>query len=81
MVVTQRKDSKTLQNVITLMRKGAQTIQERDGATLIDVTRPNDIVMYQQYMGGFDHGDQHRVIGAGFANVAHFKKNGTKKLS
>ena len=25
-------------------------------------------------MGGVDHGDQHRVIGAGLANVAHFKK-------
>ena len=25
-------------------------------------------------MGGVDRGDQHRVVGAGFANVAHFKK-------
>ena len=25
-------------------------------------------------MGGVDRGDQDRVIGAGFANVAHFKK-------
>ena len=25
-------------------------------------------------MGGVDCGDQHRVVGAGFANVAHFKK-------
>ena len=25
-------------------------------------------------MGGGDRGDQHQVIGAGFANVAHFKK-------
>jgi len=25
-------------------------------------------------MGGVDRGDQHRVMGAGFSNVAHFKK-------
>ena len=25
-------------------------------------------------MGGVDRGDQHRVMGAGFANVVHFKK-------
>ena len=25
-------------------------------------------------MGGVDRGDQHRVMGAGFANVSHFKK-------
>ena len=25
-------------------------------------------------MDGVDRGDQHRVMGAGFANVAHFKK-------
>ena len=25
-------------------------------------------------MGGVDKGDQHRVMGASFANVSHFKK-------
>ena len=25
-------------------------------------------------MGGVDRGDQHRIVGAGFSNVAHFKK-------
>ena len=25
-------------------------------------------------MDWFDRGDQHRVVGVGFANVAHFKK-------
>ena len=29
-------------------------------------------------MGGVDGGDQHRVIGAGFANVDHFKKRDKK---
>ena len=74
MIITRWKDSKILRTVSTVMCKGAQTIQRRNGATLIDVTCPNDIVMYQKYMGGVDRGDQHRVVGAGFANVAHFKK-------
>ena len=74
MVITQWKNSKTLQTVSTVMRKGAQTIQQRNGATLIDVTCPNDIVMYQHFMGGVDCGDQHRVISACFANVAYLKK-------
>ena len=80
MIITRWKDSKTLQTVSTVMCKGAQTIQRRNGATLINVTCPNDIVMYQTYMGGVDRGDQHRVVGAGFVNVAHFKK-WYKKLS
>jgi len=29
---------------------------------------------FQYAMGGVDRGDQHRVMGAGFSNVAHFKK-------
>ena len=40
----------------------------------------SDIVKYQTYMDGVDRGDQHRVMGAGFANSAH-SKNGTKKYS
>ena len=74
MVITQWKDSKTLQTVSTVMCKDAQTIQCRNGSTIIDVTCPNDIVMYQNNMGDVDHGDQHKVIGSSFDNVAHFKK-------
>ena len=62
------------------MCKGAKIIQCRNGSTIIDVTCLNDIVTYQNNMGGVNHGDQHRVIGAGFDNVAHFK-NSTKMLS
>ena len=56
------------------MEKGVSTVQRRTGANLIQVPCPNDIQQYQKYMGGVDRGDQHRVIGAGFSNVAHFKK-------
>ena len=74
MVITRWKDSKILQTVSTVMIKGCQTIQRRNGAKILDVVCPNDIVMYQKHMGGVDRGDQHRLTGAGFANVAHFKK-------
>ena len=74
MVITRWKDSKKLQTVSTVMKSGTQVVQRRNGANIIDVTCPNDIVLYQQNMGGVDRGDQHRMIGAGFSNVAHFKK-------
>ena len=55
------------------MDKGMQTSIRRTGSKIIEVTCPSDIVRYQQYMGGVDRGNQHHVMGAGFANVvAHF---------
>ena len=80
MIITWWQVSKTLQTARTMMCKDAQIIQCRNGSTIIDVTCLNDIIMYQNNMGGVNHGDQLRVIGAGFANVAHFK-NSTKTLS
>ena len=74
MVITRWKDSRILQTVSTIMKPGIKTITRRVGSDLIDVTCPSDIVEYQNYMDGVDRGDQHRVMGAGFANVAHFKK-------
>ena len=74
MVATRWKDSKTLQVVSTVMKKGIDEVQRRTGSKLINVKCPNDIIMYQKNMGGVDRGDQHRVMGAGFANVSHFKK-------
>ena len=74
MIITRWKDSKNLQTVSTVMKPGSQKVIRRQGANLIEVTCPNDIVLYQQHMGGVDRGDQHRMVGAGFANVAHFKK-------
>ena len=56
------------------MKPGSQTITRRQGEKLIEVECPNDIVLYQKNMGGVDRGDQHRMVGEGFANVAHFKK-------
>ena len=74
MVITRWKDSKILQTVSTVMKSGVSEVSRRTGATVVKVRCPNDIILYQQYMDGVDRGDQHRVVGAGFANVAHFKK-------
>ena len=74
MVITRWKDSKILQTISTVMKSGVSEVSRRTGATVIKVQCPNDIILYQQYMDGVDRGDQHRVVGAGFANVAHFKK-------
>lgn len=74
MVITRWKDSKVLQTVSTIMTKGLTSVKRRTGSNQIDVIVPKDIQKYQQYMGGVDRGDQHRVMGAGFSNVAHFKK-------
>ena len=74
LVVTRWKDSKILQTLSTTMKSGIETVTRRVGANIVNVKCPADIVQYQQNMGGVDQGDQHRVMGAGFANVAHFKK-------
>ena len=74
MVMTRWKDSKILQIISTVMQPGIGEVRRRQGATVLRVKCPNDVIMYQNNMGGVDRGDQHRVVGAGFANVAHFKK-------
>ena len=74
MVITRWKDSRALQVVSTIMAKGIGDVQRRVGRDKVTVRCPNDIIQYQKHMGGVDRGDQHRVVGAGFANVAHFKK-------
>ena len=74
MIITRWKDSKNLQTVSTVMKHGTQMVKRRNDANLLDVECPNDIVLYQQNMGGVDRGDQHRTVGARFSNVAHFKK-------
>jgi len=75
MVITRWKDSKVLQNISTVMiTKGLISITRRTVPKQIDVVVPNDVEKYQNYMGGVDRGDQHRVMGAGISNVAHFKK-------
>ena len=60
------------------MKFGVSEVSRRKGATVVKVRCPNDIILYQQYMDGVDRRDQHRVVGAGFANVAHFKKRYNK---
>lgn len=41
---------------------------------------PSDIVEHQMHMDGVDMGDQHRAMGAGFANVVHLNDS-TRKYS
>ena len=74
MVITRWRDSKDLQTVSTVMVKGIGSVFRQVGKDKIEVRCPNDIIMYQENMGGVDRGDQHRIMGAGFSNVAHFKK-------
>ena len=74
MVATRWKDSRILQTISTVMKSGADVVARRVGSTVINVSCPNDIIEYQKHMGGVDKGNQHRVMGAGFANVFHFKK-------
>ena len=56
------------------MEPGIGEVSRRKGVTVNTVKYPNDVILYQKGMGGVDRGDQHRVVGAGFANVSHFKK-------
>eukprot|EP00957_Ditylum_brightwellii_P065276 4950905-Ditylum_brightwellii.AAC.2 len=63
MVIAQWKDSKVLQAVSTVMEHGTTTITRCIGQEGIDVICPNDIVLYQHYMGGIDRGDQYHVTG------------------
>ncbi len=72
MVTTQWRDSKNLQTVSTIMKSGMSTVEQRNGRKIIQVKCPNDIILYEQNMGGVDWVDQHRTVGAGFANVSHF---------
>ena len=59
MVITRWKDSRTLNVVSTVMKKGIGEVKRRTGPNIITVTCPNDIKMYQQNMDGVDRGDQH----------------------
>ena len=72
MVITKWKDSRILQIINTIMKEGVGEVTRRTGATILDVQCANDVIMYQQNMDDVDRGGQHRVVGAGFAYVAHF---------
>eukprot|EP00957_Ditylum_brightwellii_P091677 6980906-Ditylum_brightwellii.AAC.1 len=74
MVITPWKGSKVLQAISTVMEHGTTIITRCVGQGVIDVVCPNDIVLYQRYMGGVDRGDQYCVKGAGFFNISHYKK-------
>ena len=54
------------------MTKGVGKVTRSNGKESITVKSPNEIITYQQHMGGADRRDQHRLMRAGFANEAHF---------
>eukprot|EP00957_Ditylum_brightwellii_P140188 10682028-Ditylum_brightwellii.AAC.2 len=56
MVITQLKDGKVLQAVSIAMEHATTTITRCVGQEVIDVICPNDIVLYQRYMGRVDRG-------------------------
>ena len=80
MVISRFKDSKALQTMNTVVKRGIGEVSRRTSAKTLTVSCPNDVIMCQKHMGGVDHGDQHRVVGAGFANVAH-SRNDTRRRS
>eukprot|EP00957_Ditylum_brightwellii_P103520 7887236-Ditylum_brightwellii.AAC.1 len=47
MVITQWKSSKVFQTVSTVMHPGATSVTRHVGQEVIDVTCPNDIVLFQ----------------------------------
>ena len=56
------------------MKMGIKIITRRVRSDTIEVRCPSDIVECQNKVDGEDRGHYHRVMGTGFANVAHFKK-------
>ena len=74
MVITRWKDSKSLQIAGKVIMSGVGEVQRRSGRDIITVYCPNYVIGYQNNMDGVHIGDQLRMMGTGFANVAHFKK-------
>ena len=52
MVITRWRDSKNLQTVSIVMKSGSSNVEQRNGSKIIQVECPNDIILYQQNMGG-----------------------------
>ena len=52
MVIMQWKGSKILPKLSTVMKKGTKNVQRRTGATKIDMTVLNNIMLYQMEMNG-----------------------------
>ena len=48
MVSTQWKDSKNIQSTSTVMKSEGEIVQRRNGATVLDVQCPSDIILYQK---------------------------------
>ena len=73
MVITIRKDSKTLQVVSTTMTKYVGQVTRRKGRDSIIVKYPKEIITHQKHMGGVGCGYINGLMGAGLSNLEHFK--------
>ena len=73
MVITIRKDSKTLQVVSTTMTKYVGKFTRRKGRDSITVKYPKEIITHQKHMGGVGCGYINGLMGAGLSNLEHFK--------
>ena len=69
-----------VQVVSNTITKGVGQVTTRKGRDSITLKKPKENITYQQHMDSADGGDQQRVMGATFANVAHFKKCYKKKF-
>ena len=56
------------------MTKVVGGVTRKKGRYSITVKFPKYTITYQQHMGRDDCEDNHRLMGSGFANVAHFLK-------
>ena len=63
-----------LQVVSPAMNKGVDIVQRRKVRDILEVTCPNDFIMYQKQKGGVEHGDQHRLMEVFFSNMSHFRQ-------
>ena len=73
-LIIEWKDSKVVNVCSTLGVHSDEPITRQVGATKKIFPCPVAIVKYQKGMGGVDRGDQCRLMGAGFAKKAHYKK-------
>ena len=73
-LILEWKDNKIVKCCSTLGIHSIVPIKRRVGPDIVVFPCPSALVEYQQNMGGVDRGDQTRLMGAGFATKAHYKK-------
>ena len=62
------------------MKKRDSEVKRRTGQDVNIMPCSNDNIEYQENMSSVDSGDQHMMMGAGFANIAHDKQLVTREV-